>query len=121
MSKEAMKLALDALECALSDDKPYIDKSKKAIKALEEALATQEQDVPEVGFGNIKQEQGEPVIGRQTGWLANRDQYAFPVLFNPYTGQPRDVRDVQSDPQGVLIVPVGKVEVLAAAPQPSKK
>jgi hypothetical protein len=45
MSKEAIKLALDALECALSDDKPYIDKSKEAIKALEEALA-QEQCEP---------------------------------------------------------------------------
>jgi len=46
MSKEAMKLALEALECALSDDKPYIDKSEKAIKALEEALAKQEQGEP---------------------------------------------------------------------------
>ena len=36
---EALKLALDALECALSDDKPYIAKSKEAIAAIEEALA----------------------------------------------------------------------------------
>ena len=53
---------------------------------------------------------------RPTGWAAHRDQYAVPVLFNPYTGQPRDVRDVQSDPQGILIVPPGKVEMLAAKP-----
>jgi hypothetical protein len=46
---------------------------------------------------------------RSTGWAAHRDQYAVPVLFNPYTGDPRDVRDVQSDPQGILIVPPGKV------------
>jgi hypothetical protein len=38
------------------------------------------------------------------------------VLFNPYTGEPRDVRDVQSDPQGILIVPPGRVEMLAAPP-----
>lgn len=53
-----------------------------------------------------------------TGWVAPKNHYAVPVLFNPYTGEPRDVRDVQSDPQGVLIVPTGKVEVLAAQ-QPS--
>jgi hypothetical protein len=53
---------------------------------------------------------------RSTGWAARRDQYAVPVLFNPYTGDPRDVRDVQSDPQGILIVPPGKVEMLAAKP-----
>ena len=53
---------------------------------------------------------------RPTGWAAHRDQYAVPVLFNPYTGQPRDVRDVQSDPQGILIVPPGKVEMLASKP-----
>lgn len=53
---------------------------------------------------------------KTTGWLAPRDQYAVPVLFNPYSGEPRDVRDVQSDPQGLLIVPPGKVEMLAATP-----
>ena len=53
---------------------------------------------------------------RSTGWAAHRDHYAVPVLFNPYTGQPRDVRDVQSDPQGILIVPPGKVEMLASKP-----
>jgi len=75
MSKEAMKLALEALDAALSDDQPYIEKSKQAITALREALADQPaqqetikqgwdvdtlldkpkqpaQDVPEVGFGN---------------------------------------------------------------------
>jgi hypothetical protein len=37
--KEALKLALEALECALSDDKPYIVKSKEAITAIKAALA----------------------------------------------------------------------------------
>jgi hypothetical protein len=40
---EALKLALEALECALSDDKPYIVKSKEAITAIKEALAQPEQ------------------------------------------------------------------------------
>ena len=55
---------------------------------------------------------------RSTGWIASKDNYAVPVMFNPYTGEPRDVRDVQSDPQGILIVPPGKVEMLAVAPTP---
>jgi hypothetical protein len=41
MSKKAMKLALEALEAAISDDKPYIVLSKEAITALREALAEQ--------------------------------------------------------------------------------
>jgi len=51
---------------------------------------------------------------RPTGWVSPVDRYAAPVLFNPYTGEPRDVRDVQSDPQGILIVPIGHVEMVAA-------
>lgn len=66
-------------------------------------------------------EQPAPAQYRSTGWAAHRDQYAVPVLFNPYTGEPRDVRDVQSDPQGILIVPPGKVEMLAAAPPAQRK
>lgn len=42
-----------------------------------------------------------------TGWAAPKDRYTTPVLFNPYTGEPRNVLDVQSDPQGILIVPPG--------------
>lgn len=53
---------------------------------------------------------------RHTGWAAPKDRYCAPVLFNPYTGEPRDVRDVQSDPQGLLIVPFGALQ-LAAAPE----
>ena len=54
---------------------------------------------------------------RSTGWAAPRDRYAVPVLFSPYTGEPRDVRDVQSDPQGILIQPPGNVNMIAAAPE----
>lgn len=45
-------------------------------------------------------------------------QSRAPVLFNPYNGQPRDVRDVQSDPQGTLIVPPGAMLQAATAPRP---
>ena len=41
MSIEAMKQALEALEAAISDDKPYIGQGKEAITALREALAEQ--------------------------------------------------------------------------------
>jgi hypothetical protein len=36
---EALKLALEALEAALSDDQPYIDKSQEAITAIKQARA----------------------------------------------------------------------------------
>jgi hypothetical protein len=40
---EALKLALEALECALSDGEPYIVKSKEAITAINQALAQPEE------------------------------------------------------------------------------
>jgi hypothetical protein len=61
-----------------------------------------------------------PAPQRSTGWVAKRDHYAVPVLFNPYTGEPRDMRDVHSDPQGILIAPPG-AQMLAAKPaQPAE-
>jgi hypothetical protein len=44
---------------------------------------------------------------KQTGFSPRRDYYSVPVLFNPYTGEPRDARDIASDPQGTLIMPPG--------------
>lgn len=35
------------------------------------------------------------------------------MRFNPYTGQPRDPRDIASDPEGLLLIEPGK-ELLAA-------
>ena len=101
---DTLKLALEALENHEGNyklEKAGAARSDKAITAIKQALAAPVQ---------------EPVAYRQTGWAAHRDHYAVPVLFNPYTGQPRDVRDVQSDPQGILIVPPGKVEMRAAKP-----
>jgi hypothetical protein len=68
----------------------------------------------------VKELNAAPADPRTTGWVAPKDHYTTPVLFNPYTGQPRDVRDVQSDPQGILIVPPGAAIVAArpAAPLP---
>ena len=39
---EALKLALEALDCALSENKPYIVQCKKATYAIKEVLAKQE-------------------------------------------------------------------------------
>lgn len=38
-----------------------------------------------------------------------------PMLVNPYTGEPRDPRDVESDPFGILVIDPFKP--LLAAPQ----
>ena len=46
MTIEAMKAALEALESALSDDKPYIQKSRDAITALRTAIAEAEKQEP---------------------------------------------------------------------------
>jgi hypothetical protein len=48
MSIEAMKQALEALENAISDDKPYILKSKEAITALRQAIEQAEKQEPVV-------------------------------------------------------------------------
>lgn len=40
------------------------------------------------------------------------------MMFNPFTGQPRDPRDIQSDPYGQLIWD-GETPLEAAAPAPS--
>jgi len=56
--QEQGELDLDAI-CQDLQEKTYTQAIR--IAELEEALAKQEQGVPEVGFGNIKQEQGEPV------------------------------------------------------------
>ena len=59
-----------------------------------------------LNFDTGEQPEQEPAK-RATGWVAPKDHYTTPVFFNPYTGDPRDVRDVRSDPQGILIVPPG--------------
>jgi hypothetical protein len=46
---EALTLALEALELALSDDQPYIVKCGEAITAIKEALAQPEQE-PEFAY-----------------------------------------------------------------------
>mgnify|MGYP000370143656 CR=1 FL=1 len=39
------------------------------------------------------------------------------MLFNPYSGRPRDPRDIQSDPEGILRLDPDE-PLLAAAPTP---
>lgn len=40
------------------------------------------------------------------------------MLFNPFTGKPRDPRDIASDPRGILVWD-GEEPLLAASPQPA--
>src|SRR5688500_643790 len=60
--------------------------------------------------------QAQPAVpARSTGYVAPKGRYVPPVLFNPYSGEPRDARDIHTDPQGFLIVPPG-ADLLAATP-----
>ena len=49
-SDKALKLALEALKASLSDDQPYIDKSKAAITACEQALDRKAENARELGL-----------------------------------------------------------------------
>lgn len=42
--RELMQMALDAIEAALSDDQPYISRSKETVEALRSRLAQPEQE-----------------------------------------------------------------------------
>lgn len=57
----------------------------------------------------------------RVGYVAPKGRYVPPVLFNPYTGEPRDARDIHTDPNGALIVPPGAnlVASRAAATAPA--
>ena len=74
MTKDvALKLALEALECALSDDRPYIVQCKEAITAIKEALAQPEQEPEHVtyaGNGTAGFLEGE----RPTGFFIQADR-----------------------------------------------
>jgi hypothetical protein len=41
------------------------------------------------------------------------------MLFNPYSGRPRDPRDIQSDPEGILMLDPDEPIHAAPAAQPS--
>lgn len=47
MSIEAMKQWREALACALSDDKPYIDRCKQAIESIDQTIAEAEKKAQE--------------------------------------------------------------------------
>jgi hypothetical protein len=73
--KEALKMALEALECALSDDKPYIVKSKEAITAIEAALAAQPAHV-------ISEKE------QLKQWIATTNYYRAKREYEPDAAQP---------------------------------
>jgi hypothetical protein len=65
MSREAMQMALEALECALSDDKPYIVKSKEAITSLRQAL---------VDADDTSQERVDETVKCKHEWVGLTDE-----------------------------------------------
>ena len=68
MTRELLEQALDALDAALSDDQPYLDKGKKSIDAIRTHLA---------------QPQGEPVAWK---CMTDREQFeAWASDFRPAT------------------------------------
>lgn len=77
----------------------------KAIEAVQKRIEILLANAPEVPATSSD---------RTTGYVAPKGRYVPPVLFSPYTGEPRDARDIASDPRGVLIVPPGAA--LAATP-----
>ena len=74
---DTMKQALEALEAALSDDLPYIDKSKVAITALRQALEQQPADEP-VAWVDAKEE-GYEFYGISYPPVGKHHLYAAPV------------------------------------------
>lgn len=87
MSIEAMKQALEALENAISDDKPYILKSKEAITALRQAIEQAEKQKPTLWFaigedGHVKYttDSDRALKWKQSGsYRLVRDYYTSPV------------------------------------------
>jgi len=90
---EAMKQALEALECALSDDRPYIVQCKEAITSLQQAIAELESQEPVAWITLQKEAQqiveskilwkrfidGTPLANDIACWMADFvQQYAYP-------------------------------------------
>lgn len=51
-------------------------------------------------------------------FFQHQDQYAMPVMFNPYSGRARRPEDIESDPYGELIVPPGGLLASQGKAQP---
>jgi hypothetical protein len=107
---------------------PQVMSQTESALTAQVARLTAERDAIAAGAA-ASQQQGLAVIERlhnenaalraqrSTGWVSPKNRYVPPVLFNPYTGEPRDARDIASDPQGKLIVPPGADWLAAAAPK----
>jgi hypothetical protein len=128
MSKEAMKLALEALETCTYTSSYYkdfsIEKIEDAIKALEEALAKQEKPFAhkaalysndrmkidpvtgDVSIGTAKKEHGEPVCRMRVGqdsvtWYDEKGNVTMHVdSSNKVTTHPQPKQE-QGEPVGV--------------------
>ena len=103
---DTMLAALKAAEPVLADIDRHLRAKHPGMQTLE-ALDTVR--------GAIAAKPEAVATKPANAWAYPKYSYSMPVLFNPYTGEPRDARDIQSDPHGVLLVPPGKAIPFAAA------
>ena len=99
----------------LADENARIDEARALIaKAEREAAEKIEADrkalAEERAAWLAEQEAAKPKLAPEP------EPEAPTTITNPYTGEPRDVRDVESDPAGILIVEPEAPLVAAAAP-----
>ena len=88
---EVLKQALEALECALSEDKPYIDECKQAITSLRQAIKELESQEP---FGIWHQgatdEESDFYLYSESG------DVSCPTCIKLYTTPPQRTEPIQS-------------------------
>ena len=80
---EVLKQMVEALECALSEDKPYIDECKQAIKAGKQAIAELESQEP-VAMYREKCADGKRCLH---GCHTNEPCYTHPPQRKPLTDE----------------------------------
>ena len=61
ISRETLQAAIDALECALSDSRPYIVKSREVSTTLRAALAAQPAEPVATSYADYQQRIGAPL------------------------------------------------------------
>lgn len=88
--RQALELALEALEAALSDDKPYIENSKQAITAIKEALAQPEQEP----VGEVEQIEIDD-DGQASAWFKLHDHVELGDLLYTTPPQRKPLTDEQ--------------------------
>ena len=118
MTIEAMKQWREALACALSDDKPYIDRCKQAIASIDQAIAEAEKH-------EVSQ---EPVACKEddVGNLEYRGN-SVGYIFQKMTAYKKGIGDVWDALKSIGVHPDGKTSApdairnLYTHPQPKRE